>query len=58
MKFAAETKVSAEDSRAEIEKVLRRYGATGFMYGWDEENAVLGFKAQNRQIKFVLTMPQ
>jgi hypothetical protein len=36
LKYAANTEVSAEKSRAEIETVLRRYGATGFMYGWDE----------------------
>lgn len=57
MKYAAKTEVSAENSRAEIEKVLRRYGATGFMYGWDETDAVLGFKVASRQIKFILKMP-
>lgn len=58
MKYAASTEVSAEKSRAEIETVLRRYGATGFMYGWDDDGtAVLGFKAMNRQIRFILKMP-
>ena len=57
MKYAEKTDVSAEKSRAEIETILRRYGATGFAYGWDETSAVLGFKVHNRQIKFILEMP-
>lgn len=57
MKYAANTDVSAEKSRGEIELTLQRYGATGFMYGWDENKAIVGFKMKNRQIKFVLAMP-
>lgn len=58
MQYAKNTDVSAERSRAEIEKTLQRYGATSFMYGWDEQNrAVVGFKMQGRQIRFVLQMP-
>ena len=34
-KYAATTDVPAEKSRAEIEATLRRYGATGFAYGWE-----------------------
>jgi len=57
MQYAKTTEVSAEKSRAEIERTLQRYGATGFIYGWDENRAVVGFKMNNRQIKFVLEMP-
>lgn len=57
MKYAAKTEVSADKSRNEIESVLRRYGATGFFYGWEGTDALLGFKMKNMQIKFVLTMP-
>jgi hypothetical protein len=57
MQYAAQTDVSAEKSRIEIETVLRRYGATGFMYGWDENDAVLGFTMNNLKIQFVLKMP-
>lgn len=32
---AQNTSVSSEKSRAEIERILRRYGADGFMYGWE-----------------------
>lgn len=57
MKFAADTSVSTDQSRAEIERTLRKYGATSFMYGWDGPRAVVGFEMHNRRIKFVLPMP-
>jgi hypothetical protein len=56
-RYAADTSVSAESSRAEIERTLQRYGATSFMYGWQEGNAVVGFVMENRQIRFILEMP-
>ena len=57
MKFAADTSVSTDQSRAEIERTLRKYGATSFMYGWDGPRAVVGFEMNSRRIKFVLPMP-
>lgn len=56
-KYAAETTVSSEASRAEIDRTLVRYGATGFMYGWQGERAVIGFELNGRAIRFVLKMP-
>lgn len=56
-KFAADTDVPAERSRAEIERTLTRYGATAFMYGWQDDKAVIGFKAHDRLLRFVLPMP-
>jgi hypothetical protein len=57
MRYAATTSVGADRSRAEIERTLQRYGATGFLYGWKDSQAIIGFHMQNRQIKFVLQMP-
>lgn len=57
MAYAENTSVSSEKSRAEIERTLRRYDADQFMYGWDQEKAVVGFRLAGRQIKFLLTMP-
>lgn len=57
MAYAEKTNVSAEKSRAEIEKTLLRYGADQFMYGWDDNRAVIGFRMAGRQVKFLLTMP-
>lgn len=56
-KYAAKTDVSSDRSRSEIEKTLRRYGATGFMYGWDENAAVVAFKMNARKIQFTLPLP-
>ena len=56
-KFAENTSVSPEKSRAEIEKILSRYGATGFMYGWQGNAAVLAFVMNQIQVKFTLYMP-
>ena len=56
-KYAAETKVSAAQSRAEIERTLERYDAQGFLYGWSEGRAVVGFQMRDRHIKFLLPMP-
>lgn len=56
-RYAEKTSVSSDRSRAEIEKTLQRYGADQFMYGWSEDNAVIGFRMYGRQIKFLLPMP-
>jgi hypothetical protein len=55
--YASQTDVTSDRSRSEIERTLQRYGARGFMYGWDESRAVLGFVASGRQVRFVLPMP-
>lgn len=57
MGYAENTSVPSDRSRAEIEKTLSRYGATGFLYGWHEEAAVVGFQMQGRQVKFMLPLP-
>ncbi|KAA3642114.1 MAG: hypothetical protein DWP95_05635 [Proteobacteria bacterium] len=57
MKYAKNTSVSSEKSRSEIEKVLQRYGADQFMYGWDDSRALIMFRMEGRQIKFILPMP-
>lgn len=56
-RYASTTEVSSDKSRAEIERTLSRYGATGFMYGWSGNRVVIGFQAHGRNIKFVLPMP-
>lgn len=57
-RFASDTSVSSEKSRGEIERTLTRYGATAFMYGWDGPRAVIGFKAHERMLRFLLPMPE
>lgn len=57
MAYAEKTEVPAERSRAEIERTLQRYGADSFMYGWEQDRAVVQFRAQNRYVRFVVGMP-
>jgi len=56
-RYAEKTDVSSDKSRAEIEGVLRRYGASRFAYGWDDTAAQLGFRIENRDVVFRLPMP-
>lgn len=55
--YASQTTVSSEKSRAEIERTLARYGASSFMYGWDQNHALIAFEMNGRRLKFVLPMP-
>ena len=56
-RYASQTSVSSEKSRAEIEATLTRYGATGFMYGWADQSAVVMFQMADRRVKFLLPLP-
>ncbi len=55
--YAVNTSVSVSKSKAEIEKILTRYGATRFGSGWDELRAFIAFEVNDRHVKFVLTLP-
>ena len=55
--YAAQTAVTADKSRNEIERTLTRYGATSFQYGWQGNQAVIGFTMAARQIRFLLPLP-
>ena len=55
--YASQTQVSSERSRNEIERILQRYGATQFAYGWQGERAILGFQLAARMIRFELPLP-
>lgn len=57
MRYAEKTVVGSDKSRAEIEKTLTRYGATGFMYGWQQGNAIIAFEMMARRVKFMLPLP-
>lgn len=55
--YAEKTSVPSDRSRSEIERTLARYGADQFMYGWGIGEAVIAFRADGRNVKFVLPMP-
>lgn len=56
-RYAQNTSVPTDRSRAEIERTLARYGASAFMYGWDDSRAVIQFQASDRLVRFVLPVP-
>jgi hypothetical protein len=57
-RYAADTSVSVEKSRMEIERILARYGADAFAYFSEANRAMIAFRIDGRQIKFVLTLPE
>jgi hypothetical protein len=58
-RYAERTEVSAEKSRGEIERILSRYGAAAFGYGWnDQGQAVVTFVAHGRRIQFTVSLPR
>lgn len=57
MSYAAKTDVPVERSRAEIERLLIRYGATAFQYGWEGELSAISFKLQDRYVRILMPMP-
>jgi hypothetical protein len=57
MAFAEGTTVSVEKSRAEIEKLITRYGATSTAFMTAPGRSVVCFEAGGRRIMFELTLP-
>ena len=57
MHYAKNTDVSSDRSLAEIQRILRRYGAEGFMYGWSGQQALVAFEMAHRRVQFMLPMP-
>lgn len=57
MTYASNTSVSVERSRAEIERLLQRYGAEQFFSGWDGPAAHIGFVLNRRAIRFEVPLP-
>lgn len=57
MQYASETTVPVEKTRAEIERVVSQYGAKSFASGWQGNRAMIGFEMRDRQIRFILPLP-
>lgn len=56
-RYAENTSVPVERSKAEIESTLSRYGADSFMHGWENNRALIAFHAHGRRVRFVLPLP-
>lgn len=57
MTYASTTTVSTDRSKAEIEKTLVRYGADSFLYGFEGDLVIVGFRMMGRMIRFRLPVP-
>jgi hypothetical protein len=57
--YAAETSVSSEKSRMEIERILRKYGADEdeFGYATNSRRAQIQFSKGGRMVRFVVPLP-
>lgn len=56
-RFAEGTTVPVEKTRGEIERLLTRYGATGFGYMWQGVRQLVAFEAHGKHLRFALTLP-
>ena len=57
MTYAEKTSVPVDRSKAEIERILQRYDAEQFISGWDSNRAMIGFRMNGRQIRFIVELP-
>ena len=55
--YANQTTVPIDRSKAEIERILTRYGAIQFIHGWKEGMAVVGFQMKGKFLRFNLPVP-
>lgn len=55
--YAKDTSVSVETSKLEIERNLRRYGASGFVSGWQDNLAFVEFLISDRRVRFRMMLP-
>lgn len=56
-RYAADTSVSSDRSRAEIERILFRYGADSFAYATERNRAQVAFEIGGRRVVFRLPLP-
>jgi hypothetical protein len=57
MTFAKGTDVSVAKSRAEIERLIQRYGATATAFMNEQHRAIVCFEASHRRVMFELKLP-
>ena len=55
--YAAKTDVTSDRSRTEIERTLGRYGATHFGYMTEPGRAMIAFRKDERQVRFIVPLP-
>lgn len=55
--YAEGTTVTPESSQAEIQKLLVRYKATGYMTAWQGSRALIAFMMEGKQIRMEIELP-
>ena len=58
MAYAEKTSVSVGKTKADIEEIIQKAGAGQFISGYTENMSVIGFTLDNRQIRFILPLPE
>lgn len=58
MAYAVNTSVSIAKTKADIEELIQKAGASQFVSGYRDNLAVIGFSLSDRQIRFVLPLPE
>ena len=56
MAYAERTRVNVDQTKIEIEKTLKRYGAKRFAFLDEEGRAVIMFEAHERRVRFDLSL--
>ncbi len=56
-RFAARTKIPVDKTRLDIERLVKRYGAKGFVAGWHGPTARIEFLCVDRQIRLTVVIP-
>lgn len=57
MAYAEKTSVSVAKTKADIEELVQKYGADQFISGFKDNIAIVGFSLADRQVRFVLPLP-
>jgi hypothetical protein len=58
LRFASDTDVSPENSRAELERMLRKVGCVRFAWRMEPDGAALAFELGDRRFRLDVPMPQ
>lgn len=56
--FAKRTEVTVDRSRAEIERLLQRFGAEGFAYAWEGGQETVGFVYAAKRVRLSIPLPK
>jgi len=56
-RFAEGTAVPVEKTRGEIESLLIKHGANGFLSAWQDRSAVIQFRLNGRMLRYAIEIP-